>query len=255
MPTRFFHRAFCFLGALALIACLAGCGGGGGSGEGHGALVFTLTIEEGSSGAELSAFLAEVDCAAEGIAAIEAEVLKGDEILAQGGPFDCEEGRGAIEEVPPGAGYTLVISALDAEGEELLRGSVEGLAVAAGRTTDAGTIVLRRVRNRPPVLAPLEDRIIFDFQTSVFEITAADPDPGDRLTLSLAPAPGDQLPPGATLVDNGDGTGRFTFVPPRLESPQRFAFVFTARDDSTLPPGPLSDTRSVVITVIPGGET
>jgi hypothetical protein len=61
--------------------------------------------------------------------------------------------------------------------------------------------------NLPPVLAPIGPRTIVEGQTLTINLSASDPDgPAPALQMTGAPE-------GSTLVDNGDGTGVFTFTP------------------------------------------
>ncbi len=72
--------------------------------------------------------------------------------------------------------------------------------------SEAVTITVGDV-NRPPVLAPVGNRNVDPGQTLAFTVTASDPD-GDPLTLSSQDLPG-----GATFVDNGDGSADFSYTP------------------------------------------
>jgi len=73
-------------------------------------------------------------------------------------------------------------------------------------TTTMVTISVVTV-NLPPVLASIGPRAIVEGQTLTINLSASDPDgPSPALQMTGAPA-------GSTLIDNGDGTGVFTFTP------------------------------------------
>jgi hypothetical protein len=67
-------------------------------------------------------------------------------------------------------------------------------------------------QNRAPVLDPIGPRFTTEGATLQFLVTATDPD-GTIPQLSLGPAP-----PSATLIDQGNGTGLFTYVPAYVEA-------------------------------------
>jgi len=85
--------------------------------------------------------------------------------------------------------------------------------------TDAG--------NQPLTLAPIGNRVVNEGVTLEFTITASDPD-GTFATLTAAP-----LPANATLTDNGDNTGRFTFTPDFFQA-GTYDITFTASDGEFL---------------------
>ena len=147
---------------LGVLFVVTACGGsGGGSAEG-GSVAFSLVLENApASAGSASSLLAQFPCAEQGIATIEAELLKGEVTEAEGGPFDCEDGEGSIDDVPPGSRYTLAVYARDGEGTAIFSGEVDNLRVTAGQTTEAGTVTLNRIRNRPPVLAAISDQTVF----------------------------------------------------------------------------------------------
>ena len=63
------------------------------------------------------------------------------------------------------------------------------------------------VSTRPPVFSALADQAVIEGDTLKLDVTAFDAD-GQKITLSLT-----SKPTGATLTDNGNGTGRVVWVP------------------------------------------
>lgn len=79
------------------------------------------------------------------------------------------------------------------------------------------------VRNRPPELADVPDRLVDEGGTIEFVVTASDPE-GAPVTLSVTP-----LPSGASFSDAGDGTGTFFWAPDYNDAGQ-YDLVATASD-------------------------
>ncbi|MBI5266760.1 MAG: T9SS type A sorting domain-containing protein [candidate division Zixibacteria bacterium] len=63
------------------------------------------------------------------------------------------------------------------------------------------------VSTRPPVFAALADQAVLEGDTLKLDVSATDPN-GQKITLSLT-----SKPTGATLIDNGNGTGRVVWAP------------------------------------------
>jgi uncharacterized repeat protein (TIGR01451 family) len=101
---------------------------------------------------------------------------------------------------------------------------------------DDSLVVVVTQANRGPVLHPIGERALLEGDTLGFTVTAADPD-GDPLILSAGP-----LPPNASFVDNGDGSGDFLFTPDFTQSGQ-YDITFLAADLE------LADSELVGITV------
>lgn len=80
--------------------------------------------------------------------------------------------------------------------------------------------------NRPPVLTPPGNRTVDELVLTAFDILATDPDPGQTLTWSLAPA---NL--GATISP----AGRFAWTPTEAQGPGVYEFTVTVRDNGTPP--------------------
>ena len=95
------------------------------------------------------------------------------------------------------------------------------------------------VINQPPVLQAIGARDAPELSPIDFTIVATDPE-GDPITLTAAPLPG-----GAGFLDNGNGTGNFTFTAAAATTGNVYTVTFSA-DDGNNPP-----TAEVVdITVI-----
>ena len=100
--------------------------------------------------------------------------------------------------------------------------------------------------NQPPVLAAIGDRVITEGQMLTINVSASDPD-NDPLVLNASP-----LPPGADFIDNGNGTGIFTWTPSTGTSTNSpYTVIFEASDTQGA-----SDSENVMITVnAPSGTT
>jgi hypothetical protein len=97
--------------------------------------------------------------------------------------------------------------------------------------------------NRPPSLDPIGERRINEGETLSFVITASDPD-GDTLTITA-----DSLPSGAALLDNGDGTAQFDWLP-TIGQAGTYPIGFSV-SDSGVPS--MSDSEEVSIIVESAG--
>ncbi|HET9665866.1 MAG TPA: Ig-like domain-containing protein, partial [Desertimonas sp.] len=93
--------------------------------------------------------------------------------------------------------------------------------------------------NRAPVLAPVGDQIVQAGEILVVPISATDPD-GDAITLSAS-----NLPPFASLTDDGDGTGHLRLAPSLPDVGTYLGVVVSASDSSG------ADTVTIKITVKP----
>ncbi len=102
--------------------------------------------------------------------------------------------------------------------------------------TELVTVTVGQV-NLPPVLDPIGARAIDENALLSFTVTASDPD-GTIPTLTTTTLPGT-----ATFVDNGNGTGTFSWTPSLADSGD-YSVTFTATDDSLV-----TDTEVVAIRV------
>ena len=106
--------------------------------------------------------------------------------------------------------------------------------------SNAATFTINPI-NDPPELAPVGPQTVVEDSPLVFSVTASDIE-NSPLTLTA-----DSLPGTATFVDNGDGTGDFSWTPGFTESGS-YNVLFIASE------GPLSDSELVVITVTEVGN-
>lgn len=122
-------------------------------------------------------------------------------------------------------------------GDSLSIGSLVVWSVDLGMGTDrdiVGRII--NLVNQPPVLDPISNQEVYWGDLLSFEVSGSDPD-GDRLYLTSA-----NLPTGATLTDNGDGTAAFSWIPTYAQVKQ-WTVTFQISD------GNLSDQKDASITV------
>lgn len=93
--------------------------------------------------------------------------------------------------------------------------------------------------NRPPALDPVDSQSVSEGEALLFAVTAIDPD-GDPLVIEAA-----NLPTGAILQDNGDGSADFEWIP-GFDQAGNFAVLFTVTDTGN----PVaSDSAEAIITV------
>ena len=111
------------------------------------------------------------------------------------------------------------------------------LLLACGGGSSTG---IEAEQNQPPVFDPIPDQTVGAPYALHFEVSAADPDGPPPLMLSA-----NELPAGASFVDNLDGTGTFAWMPTNedaSDSPFVVAFNATDGDGATA-------TQTVTITV------
>jgi hypothetical protein len=100
------------------------------------------------------------------------------------------------------------------------------------------TITVSAAGKHAPILTSIGNKLVYEGTELRFVITATDPD-GTTPTLVAA-----NLPPGATFVDNGDGTGTFTWTPTYQQAGTYGDIVFEASD------GELTDMEVIYVQVI-----
>ncbi|UCD17391.1 MAG: hypothetical protein JSV44_00325, partial [Candidatus Zixiibacteriota bacterium] len=98
--------------------------------------------------------------------------------------------------------------------------------------------------NMPPEIMAIDDTTIFEGETLIIAFLVDDIDP-EPVTITSSP-----LPEGASLTDNGNNFGLFTWVPSYLQA-GIYPIEFYATDGAD--PG-LIDTEAVVITVTEAGN-
>ncbi len=94
--------------------------------------------------------------------------------------------------------------------------------------------------NQPPVLAVIGNMAVDENTQLQFTVTATDPE-NDALTMSAS-----NTPIGSSFVDNGDGTGTFTWTPTYAQSGTYTNVAFTATDAGS---PAKQHSRSINITV------
>lgn len=115
----------------------------------------------------------------------------------------------------------------------------------AGVSQQTVRIRVEAKSNRPPVIANLDQPSLTEGQRLKLEVTATDPDAGDRLTLKLQ-----GLPQGASFKDQGDGHGLLEWMP-LLGQAGDYAIVVTTRDNGN-PPQTVSETFNLKIRAAQG---
>ncbi len=123
--------------------------------------------------------------------------------------------------------------------------------VSDGSLTDSETITATVVEaNKAPVVAVPGDQSVNEGSLLTFPVSSSDPDiPANGLTLSST-----DLPTGAnfpTATGTGSATSTFSWTPTSGQA-GTYTVTFTATDNGT---PPLSDTRTISITVTPAGST
>ena len=131
------------------------CGGGGGGSDSSetGSVSFGLALQNSDnirafSNRQLEDNNSQFECQTDTyeIATIEAQVVdENEELLAEGGPFNCEDRQGDISDVEAGEQRIVNVSAKDANGVTIFAGESEPFAVVAGEVTDVGLITLHPV--------------------------------------------------------------------------------------------------------------
>ena len=205
---------FICLGCLTFLSACGGSGGGSGvdslgDSSGTGTVSFSLTLQDQGNVQALSVQAADnsttqFDCETNKglIAKIEAEVYdENDELLAEGGPWNCEDHQGTISGVDAGDGRIVKVFAKDESGNNIFWGQSEPVTVISGRNAYAGAIFLETV-NRSPELSSIGNLEINEGELLELDISATDPD-GDRLLFEIGNKPADAE---FAFKDMADGT-------------------------------------------------
>ncbi len=128
---------------------------------------------------------------------------------------------------------------------QLCQGSSETgyLLTTSPNFAETGRDILGRIIkivNRAPVLNPIGNNVVYIRNLLSFQVSGYDPD-ADRVSLTAT-----GLPEGASFVDNGDGTGTFSWTPSGSQiGPYQVTFQISD--------GNLSDEEVITITVKSGG--
>ena len=99
--------------------------------------------------------------------------------------------------------------------------------------------------NAPPQLAPIDSQIVAEGDNATILLSATDSN-GDQLTFSHS-----ALPPFATFIDNGNGSGSILLAPTVGQAGEYLVDV-TVEDNGS---PPLNDTQSFTISVTAAGTT
>ncbi len=116
-------------------------------------------------------------------------------------------------------------------------------SVSDGLTSDVEYITITIANtNRLPDLIGTEDKNIHEMDILEFTVIATDEDTEDTLVLTA-----DNLPEGASFIDNGDRTGTFSWQPDTEQSGVYSDVTFNVTDDYGS-----ADSDSITITVLDG---
>jgi hypothetical protein len=133
---------------------LTTCGYDSGSQPGTGALAFSVDWQGAPNllAAAPGVFRAPLDCAAAGVATVEAELHDASDLninclggACATGPWDCSAHTGTITGIPPGAGIKIGITGKDANGNVLYFGESAAVDIQEGQTTDVGVITATQI--------------------------------------------------------------------------------------------------------------
>ena len=252
----------------AMIVFLYSCGSGGGgddSSSGTGSVSFGLalqdqgTVEALNSQAvqALQAFTIGAAVSSEGqfecktetyeIAKIEAQVFdENGELLAEGGPWDCEERKGTIGDIEAGENRIVKVFAKNPSGIVIFDGNSGRFTVEAGKTVDLGTITLNRVEVAP--VANDDTATTDEDMPKTINVLGNDEDAnGDTLTVSAVDPTSSK---GATITDLGNGT--FTYDPTTSATLNALAATVTSPDtfSYTVTDGIHSASAQVTVIVV-----
>jgi hypothetical protein len=131
------------IGILVLVVW-SGCGGGGGGGSANEAATSRIAFRvqwDRTSRAALPDTRAGVDDCLD-VETVSAAVYTGSDLLQEGGPWNCADGRGTLPGVLAGNTVQVAVVGHAPNGRALYRGeSVQSFFLPAGATVDAGVIV------------------------------------------------------------------------------------------------------------------
>ncbi len=149
---------------------------------------------------------------------------------------DNGDGTGTLAWTPgfgEAGNYAITISATD-----------DGAPVAQDQETL--TITVGDV-NRPPTVAPIGNHAANTNQLVAFQVSATDPD-GDAVSCAVSGAPA-----GSSFVDNGDGTGNFSWTPGAADVGSH-TMTITATDAGS-PVQTASETVTVAVGLVNNAPT
>lgn len=256
-PIVFIQACLCILLSL-LFSCSSSSGGGSHDKSETGSIAFSLQAPDGFSGSSSTKAVsggsvrseAILDCDGLGIVSVEAYVYnENEELIAQGGPWDCNAGEGIIYGVNEGTNRTVLIFLKNGNNQAVYSGQKSALTIVAGQTTDAGIIVVLEAEDKNQLPIASNDRATVNrggtvtiLDSGLTSVLANDIDPdGQSLTVSTSPVNG---PGHGTLTLRPDGTFFYQHNGSDLTSD---SFVYRVSDGNGG-----TATATVTITVIPG---
>ena len=197
--------------------------------EGDGSIVFSLQLPDepfsAAAGKDVQYKAASIDCDRLGIVSVEAEVYdENEELIAQGGPWDCSLGEGIIYGIRAGNNRTVLLFLRDENHIVRYTGNKSEIRVIAGQTTDIGIIIIidgEEEDNQLPVAVDDSASVVrggsvYVLDTEYTSVMANDQDAdGDSLTVNTTPVNG---PGSGSLVLHQDGTFIYTHDGSETES-------------------------------------
>ena len=149
------RSCFLHLTLFLVLILLSSCGSGSDSSfeasSETGSIAFSVELR-GPTGEAAERQAAAIDCEAADVATVEAQVFdESNNLLVDGGPWDCTLGQGTIKDVTAGSNRKVVILGRDSNDTLLYRGEKSDITVTAGQTANVGTIVLNLVQYTLPL--------------------------------------------------------------------------------------------------------
>jgi len=226
MKNIFLTRLLCIFAVIAL----AGCGGSPSSssiGDSTGSIAARLDWGQGKSSFVAKLFAVSAVSVPAAVVTVRI-IVTGSDMTNIQKDFPAADGQGLIEGVPVGSDRTVTALGLDAGGAIIYKGSKGTVSVAAGQTTDIGTITMLPVGpafsnatlNGPWLLTSnVQGRayIIFDGKGGVSGVGAfhpatppgtyqVQPDGSFTITLNEVPVVGPQTVLTGSLASSGSGS-------------------------------------------------
>ncbi|MCM8857906.1 MAG: putative Ig domain-containing protein [Candidatus Thiodiazotropha sp.] len=131
---------------------------------------------------------------------------------------------------------------LDQAGNHTVSLKVTDDGVPSESDSEDIVITVGGIENRPPTLAPIGNRSLFEGESLEIMLTANDPDGIDNLSFSI-----EGLPGAARFMDNGDGTAMISWTPVEGDAGE-YTVVCTVMDEGM----PVeADTETFTLSVKP----
>ncbi len=131
---------------------------------------------------------ASLDCDAAGVTTVRFDLYDENNSYLVGDSWSCSYHEGTVHDVPVGSNRKLVVTGEDSSGNVLYRGEVTGITVAAGQTTNVGTIVVEPIENTPPtatITSPTNGSTYTEGDDITFSGTGEDAEDGTLTSSSL----------------------------------------------------------------------